>query len=418
MEKFNFYWKHYLNRTFRGNNGTFNFLDSDFWQLSDNFTSDEEEIIHLPTVISMTIVYAVLLVTGTVGNVCTCVVISRNRYMHTATNYYLFSLSISDLLLLTLGLPQEMYQLWIPRPYTLGESMCIVRGFTAEASTYASILTITAFTVERYVAICHPLKAHALSSLSRAVKITVAIWVLSAVCAVPVCLQFGVIYDTTINGEVLLRTAVCSLERPIQHAFLISFLLFFCAPLVMIFTLYIKIGFKLKGSMIMDKLVAEKMRSSTTSYGSGHENGKSNVNNNRKGIIKMLVAVVVSFFLCWLPFHVQRLMATYVVHPTPFFNLAYTVVTYLSGITYYVSATLNPILYQLMSLKFQQAFKDTFGSFKTMLVRVALEPLRISAFLENILICKTGASLMLVFALSMLPFCNALMFPLFNVRGK
>jgi len=43
--------------------------------------------------------------TGVLGNVTTCVVIARNSYMHTATNYYLFSLAISDTLSLILGKP-------------------------------------------------------------------------------------------------------------------------------------------------------------------------------------------------------------------------------------------------------------------------------------------------------------------------
>jgi len=41
--------------------------------------------------------------TGVIGNVTTCVVIARNSYMHTATNYYLFSLAISDMLSLVFG---------------------------------------------------------------------------------------------------------------------------------------------------------------------------------------------------------------------------------------------------------------------------------------------------------------------------
>lgn len=57
----------------------------------------------LSTVIPMTLVYSVILTTGVTGNICTCIVIYRNRYMHTATNYYLFSLAVSDLLLLVLG---------------------------------------------------------------------------------------------------------------------------------------------------------------------------------------------------------------------------------------------------------------------------------------------------------------------------
>ena len=55
-------------------------------------------------------------------------------------------------------------------------------------------------------------------------------------------------------------------------------------------------------------------------------------------------------------------MAIYVAEPTPADELIFTVLTYISGVTYYVSATINPILYSIMSLKFRQAFKDTLGT--------------------------------------------------------
>jgi neuromedin U receptor 1 len=58
-----------------------------------------EPSIALPTVV----LYAIILLFGVFGNVCTCVVIIRNSSMHTATNYYLFSLAVSDLLMLVLG---------------------------------------------------------------------------------------------------------------------------------------------------------------------------------------------------------------------------------------------------------------------------------------------------------------------------
>lgn len=69
--------------------------------------------------------------------------------MKTATNYYLFSLSVSDLTLLLVGLPQGFFLLWRPYNYPFSEAFCILRGFTSEASSNASVLTITAFTIER-----------------------------------------------------------------------------------------------------------------------------------------------------------------------------------------------------------------------------------------------------------------------------
>lgn len=147
-----------------------------------------------PTVILMTIVYIFILITGVSGNLITCLVIARKRYMHTATNYYLFSLAVSDILLLILGLPHDIVLLWKKYPYIFSESFCILRGLTSELSTNASILTITAFTIERYVAICHPLRSHTTLKLSRVIKTIVIIWIIGALCAAPIAYQFGIVY--------------------------------------------------------------------------------------------------------------------------------------------------------------------------------------------------------------------------------
>ncbi|XP_023226381.1 pyrokinin-1 receptor-like [Centruroides sculpturatus] len=208
-----------------------------------------EKQVPLITAISMTMVYSILLVTGVVGNICTCVVITRNKYMHTATNYYLFSLAVSDLLLLILGIPQEIHQLWQRYPYVLGEVFCIFRGMTSETSTNASILTITAFTVERYMAICHPLKAHTMSKLTRAIKLIVAIWCLGAIFAIPVIVQLGIVVQVD-DGVALEESATCSLKNPFDQAFVFSTVFFFMLPMTVITVLYILIAIQLRRSSI------------------------------------------------------------------------------------------------------------------------------------------------------------------------
>jgi hypothetical protein len=57
----------------------------------------------LVVVLPITTIYVTIFVTGIIGNVAVCVVIARNKLMWTATNYYLFSLAVSDLMLLILG---------------------------------------------------------------------------------------------------------------------------------------------------------------------------------------------------------------------------------------------------------------------------------------------------------------------------
>lgn len=89
-------------------------------------------------------------------------------------------------------------------------------------------------------------------------------------------------------------------------------------------------------------------------------NQKLNAKTNHKP--KPTVAVVVSFFICWSFFHAQRIMAGYIAPDSPQLLLdLYKALLYVSGITYYLTATINPICYQISSLKFRLAFKETFG---------------------------------------------------------
>ena len=55
------------------------------------------------TLIPLTCVYLVLAILGIFGNLSVCFVIFRIPSMRSATNYYLFSLAIADLLILLLG---------------------------------------------------------------------------------------------------------------------------------------------------------------------------------------------------------------------------------------------------------------------------------------------------------------------------
>lgn len=201
----------------------------------------------LYVVIPITFIYMVIFVTGVVGNICTCIVISKNKSMHTATNYYLFSLAISDFLLLISGVPQEIYTIWYKYPYIFGEIFCVVRGLMAETAANATVLTITSFTVERYLAICHPFLQHTMSKLSRAVKLIIIVWFVSLLLAIPQALQFGVITDDH-------NIAQCSLKRVIiEHSFELSTLLFFLTPMTLITVLYILIGLKLRTSGLMKR---------------------------------------------------------------------------------------------------------------------------------------------------------------------
>ncbi|XP_034245068.1 pyrokinin-1 receptor-like [Thrips palmi] len=298
----------------------------------------------LAIVVPVTVIYVAIFVTGVAGNVVTVIVIWRCRCMHTPTNYYLMSLAVSDLLLLLSGLPQEVYSIWIRYPYPFGGAFCVLRGLAAETSANASVLTITAFTVERYLAICKPFqtatRAQAPSRRHRVFKVIAGVWAAALLCAGIQAMQFGVMVTDILGRQVPLCAQVRVL---LSHSFEAATLVFFAAPMTLMCVLY---------ALIASRLHRQRKEAVGHSTPSSLRHVAA-----KKRVIKMLAAVVTAFFLCWAPFHAQRLVAIHAggaVGPGLFDGL-----TYVSGVLHYVSATVNPILYQLMSRKFRQAGKDT-----------------------------------------------------------
>ncbi|XP_063592303.1 neuropeptides capa receptor-like [Penaeus indicus] len=321
---------------------------------ADNDTSSERESQphNLTMMVAMTVIYIAITIVGVVGNVITCIVIVRNRIMHTATNYYLFSMAISDLLLLAFGMPDEIQILWMGKPYIFGEEFCFIRGFTAEISTNASILTIAAFTVERYIGICHPLRSHTMSQLGRVIRFIAIIWVVATACAVPIAIQYGIVYKEDEMGKKDLSTASCVIKNRLRMVFEISSVLFFVAPMLLIIVLYVFIAIQLKRSARLARNVP-----SLSSHSCSTNDGSRN-----KSVIKMLVAVVIAFFLCFAPHQAQRLMAVHADPRNIFAVKMFNVLHNISGISYYISTCVNPILYHIFSNRFRQAFRKTLES--------------------------------------------------------
>jgi 7 transmembrane receptor (rhodopsin family) len=71
--------------------------------LNDTVKNEVEYRDPLAIIVPISICYLIIFLTGILGNVITCVVIAKNKTMHTATNYYLFNLAVSDFLVLILG---------------------------------------------------------------------------------------------------------------------------------------------------------------------------------------------------------------------------------------------------------------------------------------------------------------------------
>lgn len=213
--------------------------------------------------ILISIFLGICMILSIVGNVCTCAVIARDRSMRTPTNCYLFNLAITDLLFAAF-VPIETYLIWIPYLYPLGEVGCRLHFFIYDCLCNCSALTIAAFTVERYLVVSNPFLRQKLSRNSRVFKIIAIIWVISVFFCVP-----DLFYIDLLEKK---KYVYCyfTISETLKVLFGVEQIVFFVAPLTIIFVLYVLIALKLKSAN-------NKLRSSPVTG-----------NQNRDKAVKML----------------------------------------------------------------------------------------------------------------------------------
>ncbi|KAM4772485.1 neuromedin-U receptor 1 [Rhinophrynus dorsalis] len=303
------------------------------------------------------VVYLLIFAVGAVGNTLTCIVIIKHKIMRTPTNYYLFSLAISDLLVLLLGMPLELYELWSNYPFLFGKGGCSFKTLLFETVCFASILNVTALSVERYIAVVHPLRAKYVVTRNHAKRVIITIWVMSILCSVPNTSLIGIFHLHVVGLGLVPGSATCTLVRPrwIYNLIIqITTIFFFFLPMGTISVLYLLIGLQLKKEKMLQVLEAK-----SGGDGDSYQNVRlQQEKSRRRQVTKMLFILVVVFGICWAPFHTERLMWSFIDDWTEEMHKVFGFVHVISGVLFYLSSAVNPILYNLLSTRFREMFKE------------------------------------------------------------
>ncbi|KAL9965699.1 hypothetical protein ACROYT_G029537 [Oculina patagonica] len=116
-----------------------------------------------------------IVIIGVVGNVLTLFAIIRYEPLRDVTGMFLANLAVADLLQSVIGMPliatSAFRDQWI-----FGETLCTISGLTNSLFCIASVLTLTAVAVDRWLAIVYPLEYRSWVTFARARMVLVYIW--------------------------------------------------------------------------------------------------------------------------------------------------------------------------------------------------------------------------------------------------
>nr|KAG5701596.1 hypothetical protein BaRGS_019285 [Batillaria attramentaria] len=294
--------------------------------------------------------YSVLSVIAVFGNSLVCYVICKNKRLHTATNFFIANLAVSDLLVTFLNVPFNIMR-HVLMDWPFGEVLCHLVNFSLMVSTYVSTYTLTSIALDRHRVVLKPLSPRMPKTLAGC--ILVAIWVIAILLSLP----FGIFTRVRESRLILEEGGVVGFRNtkrcipnypPHMYKFetyltVGTFVLQYCVPLTLIGVAYGRIVQSLWSRTHVGAVTANQQQSQARA---------------KRKSIKLLIAVVVAFALCWLPLNLYHLLTD--LHPNAqvfqynsnaFFACHWVAIS---------STCYNPFIYCWLNENFREEVKNRF----------------------------------------------------------
>ncbi|XP_054262659.1 tachykinin-like peptides receptor 99D [Macrosteles quadrilineatus] len=319
---------------------------------SDNYTGDDDQSNHNQFILPLwkqllwTFLYAGMVVVATGGNLIVIWIVLAHKRMRTVTNYFLVNLSVADAMVSTLNVTFNfVYMLNSDWPF--GTLYCKISQFVAVLSICASVFTLMAISIDRYMAIIHPLRPR--MGRRATLAIAIAIWIVASIFSIPQFIFFTTYVQEFPNGD---QRIICYSEWPDgpttesyqEYLYNVLFMIvtYFLPICSMSFT-YVRVGLELWGSQSIGEATQRQM-----------ENIKS-----KRRVVKMMIVVVLIFAVCWLPFHIYFIITSHIPEITnsPYIQDIFLFIYWLAM----SNSMYNPIIYCWMNMRFRRGFKQFFS---------------------------------------------------------
>ncbi|XP_034939141.1 dopamine receptor 2-like isoform X2 [Chelonus insularis] len=377
-----------LNPTFYNASYFINRTSTDLWDL----TSDR---------VGLAIMLFLFSVATVFGNTLVILAVVRERYLHTATNYFVTSLAFADCLVGLVVMPFSAIYEVLENRWLFSMDWCDVwRSLDVLFST-ASILNLCVISLDRYWAITDPFTYPTRMSRRRAAILIAIVWICSSAISFPAIAWWRAVRTEEVPKD------KCPFTEHLGYLIFSSTISFYLPLFVMVFTYYriyraaviqtrsLKLGTKqvmmASGELELTLRIHRGGATNTRLFRTAsstpedlqdmeepltlHNNGltrmpSARINNKQhlgknfslsrklakfakeKKAAKTLGIVMGVFIVCWLPFFVVNLLSGFCSRCIYNEEMVSAAVTWLG----WINSGMNPVIYACWSRDFRRAF--------------------------------------------------------------
>ena len=295
--------------------------------------------------IGISFYYFLSFVLALIGNVIIGIIVYRARSMRKPINFFIVNMAMSDLLFPIVGFPYLVIEInsgnWSLRG-PVGQALCKLHIFLVFVSALVSTQSLVLIAVDRFGAVVFPLRSPLISS-KRCRFFILTTWIIAVAANIPNAMTYELVEHK--EGMVCVHkwNEVFGESLSYRNYIVSMLVVFWYVAMVLIAILYMTVVIKLKSQNIP---------------GEGSANGREQQLRRQKNVLKMSIAIVVTFIVCSLPATIWWFLILYPPDSTVTASCGFQYFKVIAFCVAHSNSAINPYISFIFSGNYRQGLKN------------------------------------------------------------